>query len=82
MSERLETTAKLYEEAAQELDLAARQCEVAAQHFGTSSCHAGPRMHGRRGRHLLEAEKRLDEQAIEHSRRSRIETTPGGQAAT
>jgi hypothetical protein len=33
MSEALEATAKLYGEAALELDRAARHCEVAAQHF-------------------------------------------------
>ena len=32
MNERLEASAQLYEEAAKELDIAARHCEVAAQH--------------------------------------------------
>ena len=36
MNERLEATAKLYDEAAKQLGLAARRCEVAAQHFRDS----------------------------------------------
>jgi len=81
MNERLEATALLYDEAAKELDLAARHCEVVAQHFRDNIVPRGTAHAWAARGHLLEAEKRLDEQAREHSSRSSIETTPGGQAS-
>ena len=81
MSERREAAAKLYDEAAKQLDLAARHCEVAAQHFRDNLVPRGAAHAWAARGHLLEAEERLDEQAREHSSRSSIETTPGGQAS-
>ncbi len=72
MNERLEAAAKLYEEAAQELDLAARHCEVAAQHFRDNLVPRGAAHAWAARGHLLEAETRLDAQAREHSRRSTV----------
>jgi hypothetical protein len=71
MSERLEATAKLYDEAAAELDRAAKHCEVAAQHFRNGEVPRGAAHAWAARGHLLEAEERLDEQAREHSRQSR-----------
>ncbi|MBA3382619.1 MAG: hypothetical protein H0T97_12270 [Actinobacteria bacterium] len=72
MSERLETAAKLYDEAAKELDRAARHCEVAAQHFRDNLVPRGAAHAWAARGHLLEAETRLDEQAREHSKRSSV----------
>jgi len=72
MNERLEATARLYDEAAKELDLAARHCKVAAQHFRSSEVPRGTAHAWAARGHLLEAETRLDEQAREHSRRSSV----------
>jgi len=81
MSERREAAAKLYDEAAKQLDLAARHCEVAAQHFRDNLVPRGAAHAWAARGHLLAAEKRLDEQAREHSARSSVETAPGGQAS-
>jgi tetratricopeptide (TPR) repeat protein len=70
MSEALETTAKLYDEAARELDQAAKHCEVAAQHFRDNLVPRGTAHAWAARGHMLEAEERLDEQAREHARRS------------
>ena len=72
MNEKLEASARLYEEAAKELDLAARHCEVAAQHFRDNLVPRGAAPAWAARGHLLEAETRLDEQAREHSRRSSV----------
>lgn len=72
MSEPLEATAKLYVQAAKELDLAARHCEVAADHFRAGNVPRGSAHAWAARGHLLEAEQRLDEQAREHSRRSSV----------
>jgi hypothetical protein len=72
MSERLETAAKLYADAARELDRAARHCEVAAQHFRDNEVPRGAAHAWAARGHLLEAEARLDEQAREHGRRSEV----------
>ncbi len=72
MNEKLEASARLYEEAAKELDLAARHCEVAAQHFRDNLVPRGAAHAWAARGHLLEAETRLDEQAREHSRRSSV----------
>jgi hypothetical protein len=73
MSEdRLEATAMLYDEAAKELELAARHCEVAASHFRGSEIPRGAAHAWAALGHIREAEARLDEQAREHSRRSNV----------
>jgi hypothetical protein len=72
MNERLEAASKLYEEAARELDRAARHCEVAGQHFRNNEVPRGTAHAWAARGHMLEAEARLDEQAREHSRRSEV----------
>ena len=69
MSERLEATAKLYDEAARELDRA-WHCEIAARHFRDGEIPRGTAHAWAARGHLVEAESRLDEQAREHSGRS------------
>jgi hypothetical protein len=73
MSEALEATAKRYDEAALELDRAARHCEVAAQHFRDGVVPRGAAHAWAALGHIREAQARLDEQAREHARRSRPE---------
>ena len=68
----LEGTAQLYEDAARELDLAARHCEVAAGHFRSGEVPRGTAHAWAAFGHIREAEQRLDEQAREHSRRSSV----------
>jgi hypothetical protein len=70
MSETLEAAAQLYDEAAAELDQAARHCEVAAQHFRNKEVPRGAAHAWAARGHMLEALARLDEQAREHARRS------------
>jgi hypothetical protein len=70
MSEALDATAKLYDDAASELERAARHCEVAAQHFRGGEVPRGAAHAWAARGHLLEAMTRLDEQAREHARRS------------
>ncbi len=72
MNERLEASARLYEEAAKELDLAARHCEVAAQHFRDNVVPRGAAHAWAARGHMLEAGQRLDAQAREHSTRSSV----------
>jgi hypothetical protein len=72
MNERLEAAARLYDEAAKELDKAARHCEVAAQYFRSNEVQRGTSHAWAARGHVLEAETRLDEQAREHSRRSSL----------
>jgi hypothetical protein len=73
MSEALEATAKLYDEAAVELGRAARHCEVAARHFRDGVVPRGAAHAWAALGHIREAEAHLDEQAREHARRSRPE---------
>jgi hypothetical protein len=70
MNEALEATAKLYDEAARELEQAARHCDVAAQHFRDNLVPRGAAHAWAARGHMLEAQARLDEQALEHARRS------------
>ncbi len=68
----LEEAAALYDEAAKQLDLAARHCEVTAAHFRNedvprAAAHAWAALG-----HLKEAERMLEDQAREHSRRSSV----------
>ena len=68
---RLEVAAALFDEAAAELERAAAHARVAAQHFRDGEVpRGGAHAWAARG-HLLKAERGLDEQAIEHSGRSR-----------
>jgi hypothetical protein len=73
MSEALEATAWLYDEAAKELERAARHCEVAAQHFRDGVVPRGAAHAWAARGHMLEAQARLDEQARQHAGRSRPE---------
>ena len=70
MSDPLEATAQLYDEAAHELEQAARHCEVAAQHFRDKLVPRGAAHAWAARGHILEAQARLDEQAREHADRS------------
>jgi hypothetical protein len=73
MSEdRLEAAAQLYDEAARELELAAKHCEVAASHFRDHEVPRGAAHAWAALGHIREAEARLDEQAREHSSRSSV----------
>jgi hypothetical protein len=68
----LQATAQLYDEAAKELDLAARHCEVAAGHFRNREVPRGTAHAWAALGHIREAEQRLDDQAREHSRKSSV----------
>jgi hypothetical protein len=70
MSEALEATARLYDEAAAELEEAVAHCRVAAQHFRDSLVPRGTAHAWAARGHLLNAEQLLDEQAREHASRS------------
>jgi hypothetical protein len=67
---RLEEAARLYDDAAHELDRAARHCIVAAQHFRDGEIPPGAAHAWAARGHLLNAEQRLDDQARTHSERS------------
>jgi hypothetical protein len=70
VSERLDASARVYEEVAAELERAAAHATVAAQHLRDQNVpRASAHAWALRG-HLLEAQSRLDEQAREHARRS------------
>jgi hypothetical protein len=70
--ERLEASARLYEDAADELERGAAHCRVAAEHFRNREIpRAAAHAWAARG-HLLEAGSRLDEQAREHRLRSNV----------
>jgi hypothetical protein len=70
VSDALETTAKLYDRAADELARALEHCRVAAQHFRDELVPRGAAHAWAARGHLLEAEALLDEQAREHACRS------------
>ena len=68
--ERLEASAKLYEETAAQLEQALAHCRTAAQHFRDQEIpRAAAHAWAVRG-HLLEAQECLDRQAREHAERS------------
>jgi hypothetical protein len=74
--ERLETSAKLFDAAAEELDNAAAHARVAAQHLRDGEIpRAGAHAWATRG-HVLAAEQALDEQALAHRLRSRAQPPP------
>jgi hypothetical protein len=67
---RYEEAARLYEAAAEELELAARHCRTTAGHFRDGNVpRAAAHAWAARG-HLLAAQESLDAQAREHARRS------------
>jgi hypothetical protein len=65
-----EATARLYEDAAAELQRAVEHCRVAAQHFRDEVVPRGTAHAWAARGHLLNAEALLDEQAREHASRS------------
>ena len=70
MSERLDATARLYDEAADELRRAHEHCRVAAQHFRDELVPRGAAHAWAARGHLLKAEELLDAQAREHAEHS------------
>jgi hypothetical protein len=70
-NDRRETAAKLYDEAAKELEQAAAHARVAARHFRDGEIpRGGAHAWATRG-HMLAAQQALDEQALEHRLHSR-----------
>ena len=72
MSDTLEATARLYDEAAAELERALGHCRVAADHFRNELVPRGTAHAWAARGHLLEAEALLDEQAREHAGRAQL----------
>jgi hypothetical protein len=70
LSEALEFTARLCEEAAAELDLAAQHCRSAAGHFRDGEVPRGAAHAWAAHGHAFEAEERLRKQAREHAEHS------------
>jgi hypothetical protein len=69
-AQRLEAAARLYDEAAAELERAVAHCRTAAGHFRSGEIPRGA-AHALAARgHLLTAEARLDDQARAHAERS------------
>jgi hypothetical protein len=68
--ERLEAAARLYEEAAEELDRGAAHARRAAEHFRAGDVPRGTAHAWAARGHLLAAGRSLDEQAEEHRLRS------------
>jgi hypothetical protein len=71
VGERFEAAARLYEQAADELEQAVAHCRIAAEHFRGREVPRGAAHAWAALGHLREAEDRLDEQAREHRLRSR-----------
>ena len=70
MSDALEASARLYDEVADELQVALDHCRVAAQHFRDELVPRGTAHAWAARGHLLNAEARLDAHAREHASRS------------
>jgi hypothetical protein len=70
LNDALEASARMYDEAAAELDLAAQHCRTAAEHFRAELVPRGAAHAWAAHGHLLAAHERLDAQAREHARRS------------
>jgi len=68
--ERLERAAKLYDEAAEQLELAMQHCRTAAGHFRDGEVPRGAAHAWAAQGYLLEAQERLAEQARQHAERS------------
>ena len=73
VTERFEAAARLYDEAAAELDVAAAHCRRSAEHFRNREVPRGAAHAWAALGHLREAEERLDEQARQHAERSSLE---------
>jgi len=73
MSDRLDETARLYEEVAAELDRAAAHARTAAEHFRDENVPRGAAHAWSAYGHVREALERLHSQAREHAR---LSTTP------
>jgi hypothetical protein len=72
VAQRLESAARLYEEAADELERGAAHARRTAEHFrGGAVPRATAHAWATRG-HVLAASRRLDEQAEEHRLRSNV----------
>ncbi len=69
-AERLEAAARLYDDAAAQLELATRHCRTAARHFRDGEVPRGAAHAWAARGHLLMAEERLDVQARTHSTRA------------
>jgi len=69
-AERLEATARLYDEAGDELERAVAHCRVAAEHFRGGEIPRGAAHAWAAYGHLLAAHAALDVQAREHRLRS------------
>jgi hypothetical protein len=70
LSDALESSAKLYDVAAAELELAAQHCRTAASHLRAGEVPRGAAHAWAARGHLLEADDRLGSQAREHAARS------------
>jgi hypothetical protein len=70
LSDALESSAKLYDEAATELELAAQHCRTAASHLRDGEVPRGAAHAWAARGHMLGADDRLGRQAREHSARS------------
>jgi hypothetical protein len=73
MNPELEAAAKLYDDAAKELDRAAAHCRVSAKHFRQGIVPRGTAHAWAALGHIREAEERLDEQARAHAERSTVD---------
>ena len=69
---RLEAAARLYDEAAAELERAAGHCRVAADHFRNREVPRGAAHAWATRGHVLEALERLDAQARTHASKSTV----------
>jgi len=69
---RLERAAKLYEEAASELDRAAGHCRVSAEHFRDGEVPRGAAHAWAAFGHVREALERLEQQARFHATQARL----------
>jgi TPR repeat protein len=69
----LEQAAVLYDEAADELDRAARHCKVTAGRFREGNVPSGTAHAWAAIGHLREAEERLDDQARQHRTKAHLE---------
>ena len=67
---RLDEAARLYEDAAHELDRAAGHCRVSADHFRSGEVPRGAAHAWAAFGHVREALDRLEQQARDHSKRA------------
>jgi hypothetical protein len=70
LSAALESSAKLYDAAASELEVAARHCRTAAEHFRNNEVPRGAAHAWAALGHVLQAGESLQRQAREHATRS------------